>query len=624
MHDVAAGGLAVARSNDEDAAGAAPVATDVARGAAPLPLPTPIVFGDGRLFGFHHAPEAKRARAAAAVLCNPLGYEAMCVHRTYRHLAERLARSGFHVLRFDHHGCGDSSGHGDEPGRWRTWVEGIGVAIDEACSLSGASAVDLFGLRLGATLAVGAAQGRSDVRSLVLWAPVVSGRRFVRELRARSLLLRDPAVAADETVDGEEVLGYRFDAQTLALLSDLELCAERPPRAARAMVLGRDELADAETRLARHLRGADVETLLDGGVGFTAMTRDPQDAVVPSATLDAIVRWVAAARDERPIEPRARPRPAAPLRAASKATGLPVRERGLRFGPGQRLFGIVTVAERPLRAGPHPAVVFLNVGANHHVGPARMYVTLARDLAAQGYTCLRFDLGGIGDSRAAPGGRDNPVYAPTSIDDVAAAISCLHAVHGVSHVVLVGLCSGAHLAFHTAERDDRVVGQVLINPPRLEQRENESLELLRRRSRKSTRYYLRALRDPRVWRDAVHGKVDVRVVLETFGERLLSRAAAAGVDAFARLRGESLPPTEVARSMSSMVDRGVATLFLYGSEDGGLDSIESHFGRDASRLRHARRVSLEILEGADHTFTPAVARRELFRRIVGYFTREFP
>ena len=85
--------------------------------------PEPIVFGPAhaQLFGLHHAPDPETARGTGVILrCNALGYEAMCAHRTYRHLAERLARAGFNALRFDYHGTGDSSGDDDAPDHVRS------------------------------------------------------------------------------------------------------------------------------------------------------------------------------------------------------------------------------------------------------------------------------------------------------------------------------------------------------------------------------------------------------------------------------------------------------------------------------------------------------------------------
>src|SRR4051812_43750768 len=73
------------------------------RTAGPVPSMTPFYFGapERRLLGLFH-PSATAVRGARAVLlCNPFGQEAVRSHRVYRVLAERLARGGIAVLRFD-------------------------------------------------------------------------------------------------------------------------------------------------------------------------------------------------------------------------------------------------------------------------------------------------------------------------------------------------------------------------------------------------------------------------------------------------------------------------------------------------------------------------------------------
>src|SRR4051812_34449398 len=104
-------------------------------GAEPLPAHAPRAmptwFGPAErpLFGWYHAPALATARACGVVLCNPFGYEMMCSHRAYRHLAERLATAGFPVLRFDYDGTGDSAGDGEDPERVESWLGSIDLAV---------------------------------------------------------------------------------------------------------------------------------------------------------------------------------------------------------------------------------------------------------------------------------------------------------------------------------------------------------------------------------------------------------------------------------------------------------------------------------------------------------------
>src|SRR4051812_29243924 len=115
----------------------------------PLRSAAPLFFGPAprSLFGWYHAPAGPR-RAVGVVVCNPIGDDYTRAHRPLRHLAERLARAGVAVLRFDFHGTGDSSGDERDPARVATWVDDIDLAADELRRRSGCTAICLAGLRL--------------------------------------------------------------------------------------------------------------------------------------------------------------------------------------------------------------------------------------------------------------------------------------------------------------------------------------------------------------------------------------------------------------------------------------------------------------------------------------------
>jgi pimeloyl-ACP methyl ester carboxylesterase len=571
---------------------------------------TPVVFGPrGRqLLGIHHAPVVGEAVGAGVVLCNPLGYEAMCVHRTYRHLARRLAAAGFDVLRFDYHGTGDSAGRSDEPDRVRAWLDSVRAAVDELRALSGVKSVDLFGVRLGATLAALAAGERADVRGLVLWAPVVSGRTHAREIRALRLLGPGSGQPSAAT-DAGDLRGHALEE-----ISFLSLLTSRHRPAERALVLRRDDVAAGEDQLASHLRECGVDVDLRAGPGYASMMDHPESAVVPSATLDAIVAWLRPA-NVAPRRPVDRP-PSGILTAWSHAPPRAVREEAMSFGEGHRLFGILTEGEG--RRDRRTAIVFLNAGANHRVGPNRLYVSLARDLAACGHLAFRFDAGGLGDGDPAPGLAENRVYSKDSVADVKAAMTFLATVRDVERFVLVGICSGGFLAFHTSAEDPRVAGQIMINPQTFRWREGDSLALSPRRGFKSTRYYLQALQRPILWTDALRGKLDLRGVVRELSRRSIARAAVMVRGLMARARRLPAPRGEVERVLRQVAERGVHSLLVFSSDDGGLDMIEEHLGSGGRTMRGQPNFRLEIVDGADHTFTQKEAQVRLHELVTGF------
>ncbi len=134
----------------------------------------------GRLFGIWHDPGGSAPRVPF-VFCHPLAEEKLWTHRVFVSFARQLAIDGYPVLRFDCRGNGDSDGT-FEASSLTTLVADTNAAIDHARRTTGAPAVHLLGLRLGATVASLVAAERRDVQQLILWAPIVDGARYMQEL----------------------------------------------------------------------------------------------------------------------------------------------------------------------------------------------------------------------------------------------------------------------------------------------------------------------------------------------------------------------------------------------------------------------------------------------------------
>lgn len=143
----------------------------------------PFLFGRAErpLYGVYHAAAAAGRVARGVVFLNPFGQEAIRANRPYRVLAEELARRRWHVLRFDYSATGDSAGD-DGEARVAQWLDDVGAAIEELRAMAALEAVHLLGMRLGATLAARVAAARRDVKGVVLWDPLLSGRAFIEEI----------------------------------------------------------------------------------------------------------------------------------------------------------------------------------------------------------------------------------------------------------------------------------------------------------------------------------------------------------------------------------------------------------------------------------------------------------
>jgi hypothetical protein len=197
-----------------------------------------------------------------------------------------------------------------------------------------------------------------------------------------------------------------------------------------------------------------------------------------------------------------------------------------------------------------------------------------------------------------------------SVDDVQSAMSALERLRGSSRFVLVGLCSGAFLAYHATARDPRVAAQALVNMFAFEWKEGDPVSPTERNNYASSRFYLRSLLDRSVWRRVVRGEVDVKGIAATVGERYAERLLLGARSASARLLGR-WAQSGVERTLHAVCDRGTRTLMVFSESDGGLDMIARHIGVDAERMAGRPEFSIEIMRDVDHTFSTMASQERL-------------
>lgn len=194
---------------------------------------TPLFFNgrNGPLYGVHHAPDAQGDRSHGVLFLPPLGQDYKRCHKSLEKLARDLATSGFHVLRFDYGGSGDSA----RLERWSldSWREDARDALQQLQSLSGAGALSAFGVRLGAAVAV---QLGAPLSNLILWDPVGNGAGYLEELEVLNLALLHRFRHSSRRrgrieIPAEQLVGHRFPN---AMRSSLQSYALEAPESALA------------------------------------------------------------------------------------------------------------------------------------------------------------------------------------------------------------------------------------------------------------------------------------------------------------------------------------------------------------------------------------------------------
>lgn len=257
----------------------------------------PFFFGakNAEMFGVYHAPATVADRDVGVVIAPPFGPELLKSHRALRQLALRLSRAGFHVLRFDFRGCGDSAG-GPEPLDLEAWTSDVGVAIDELKDRSGVSRVALAGLRLGATVGLLAGVRRRDVEALVLWEPILDGPAHLAELAQKAADWRSAErLEAPGPAEGEitEIMGFIVGPPLRRSLSALSLELQRRP-ARRVLLLVEDEPLAPALRLIGDLRrlGTVPEERRVPEARSWLDVEKPGRALVPQAAIGSVAGWL--------------------------------------------------------------------------------------------------------------------------------------------------------------------------------------------------------------------------------------------------------------------------------------------------------------------------------------------
>jgi len=254
----------------------------------------PYFFGppERQLFAVHH-PAQIAGRRHGAVICYPWGHEYVNSLRGCRQLAARLARLGMDVLRFDYYGTGDSAGQGEDASL-STCVEDVVRATEELVSSCGVRTVSMIGVRWGGCVASLAATLRVELENLVLWEPVVAGRTYLGESRARhAAFLASERQAAYS--GPHEIMGFPLPPTLVAQLEATDLSSIGRSPAPHVLLLGDEQ---DETGRAQRAFGARLAALCDDfdhrrlpGQGIWIREVGQERALVPTSILDAILEW---------------------------------------------------------------------------------------------------------------------------------------------------------------------------------------------------------------------------------------------------------------------------------------------------------------------------------------------
>jgi pimeloyl-ACP methyl ester carboxylesterase len=578
----------------------------------------------------HRRPDAI---GHGVVLCPPIGYEQLHAHRSLRHLADAVARKRLPVLRFDYHGTGDSPGSDDEPQRVATWLANIKQACAWMRRELGCDTLSLLGLRIGAALAALAATEEEGIERLVLWAPVVKGSQYVREMKAIASSSPLAAQMARDAAGAVQAAGFVLTPATCDELATIDL-QRVTPRASEVLLLSRDEVA-ADRKLAESWSSAGLVVERRIAPGYAEMMTEPHFAQVPMQAIGTIAQWLGRAADDpdcaASLTCSARTAPGATAADISCASADPIlREELCCLQDSPHLFGILTERKQAV-ASERPFILLVNAGSSYRIGPGRLYVRLARELARDGFRCLRLDLNGLGDSVAANSLYENDPYPATAFQDIESAFAFARNQLGAERFVLMGLCSGAYAAFQAAVQSptNSLVESVLINPLTFFWEDGMSLEASPQANWSTWLLYLQAATDLGNWKKLLGGKSRLGVLgtLGNVARRLgLLRQPHLADKPFAAARAGCYGhPTKenLARDLQQAAAAGRHLTMIFAATDPGYFLLRCQAGRTAKRLQQTGDLTLSLIPDADHTFSVEEGRRCVIASIAAHLRSRY-
>ncbi|HVJ53064.1 MAG TPA: alpha/beta fold hydrolase [Aliidongia sp.] len=274
-----------------------------------------------------------------------------------------------------------------------------------------------------------------------------------------------------------------------------------------------------------------------------------------------------------------------------------ISEQAILLGKQLSLVGILTRAVTPAPTD-GPVIVILNTGIIHRVGHHRMFVTMSRSLAQAGYTVLRFDFSGIGDSD--PRADDLPPLE-SCLADLKEVLDWLEKEKLASKIILVGLCSGADHAVLYGHTDPRIAGLVLMDP---------SIPA-------TARYYLHYLASRlmqlRNWISVLAGRsLIVKMWIEHLVHSVLPGQKSKEIT-LQNLRFHNY----LEQCYQNSVARGIKMLAIF-TADSTRQTYQTQMIDAFPSVSFGDQLALEFFSGSDHTFSHEADRSRLIQLVQGW------
>jgi len=279
------------------------------------------------------------------------------------------------------------------------------------------------------------------------------------------------------------------------------------------------------------------------------------------------------------------------------------------------IFGIVT---HPRGWIPRTGFIILPGGGTPlTTNRNRLSVRICRHLAALGFTSMRCDYHGTGEST---GQLQQIRLDQPFVEDVAVAIAHLKDM-GVERIILAGSCFGGRTSLAAAAASEDVAAVMLIATSPRDYMMGERIGARKAADWSLSRYLLEAIRprtfrglfNPRLRRSYVsHARTKMRQMTGTLpgGKRRLEE----------RPMGTEIVSPHFDGHMRSLASRGVPVLLLYGNEDVFLEEFQTAAEGPLADVMNEALGSIQVrtVPGRLHGLTTVAIQDAVFDEVVAW------
>jgi len=402
-----------------------------------------------RIFSWLHLP-ATLTHNHAFIIIGAIGPEYMHTYRSIRLLADRLTATGCLVARYDPVGMGNSSENLEDPGIWEKWLSTPSAIRNHIQNNFDIEHYTIIAFRSGSLVLESYLKEYSD-DAVVFWYPYTRGAAFIRDMKILDGITRQKEV--DNTTI--EAGGYPLTQELQTSLQKVNLLTETFAHYKDVLVIENGELT-TKSHLSSQIKktAANTETMFLHGL--SALARQAALSVVPVDNIDSIYKW-ATNLTLHSSDARVLPH------SSNTYVSETFTEEAILIKTPNSVFGILT---RPAnKEGTSRLMIISNSGSGHHAGPNQFHVQTARRLAGEGIATFRMDLSNLGDSPDVYQQDNYHPYPDFAATDLCAILDYFTTTVPFKNIILAGLCSAAHNAFHASIKTNikALRGLILIN-----------------------------------------------------------------------------------------------------------------------------------------------------------------